>query len=365
MAASLFANSFAVCFLVCFTLGASPPDNPVAPPRYQINLDLPEEQRWTELMKNYAQIGPDAYNVIYSYVHSLPPPLPNITIKVIEMVAADVDQYLPSPYAAEMRGIAKSLNIDLGLIVGMNILYDVTAFCTSIVMQDSKGVIWHARNLDYSYTDMLRNITVQVDFIQNNKTVYSGVTYAGYVGLLTGMRPKAFTITIDERDQGAWWENFLIGIIDRKAEPIGFLIRDVLANETTFESAVKRLSFTTTEASAYFIVGGVGKDEGVVITKGRIAPVDTWQLDTANGRWYEVETNYDHWGPVPKTDDRRDPANKKMVAMGQNVTVDNLFDVMSTVPVLNDDTTYTIIMSASQPDITKVWIRNCHTCPKT
>ena len=28
-------------------------------------------------------------------------------------------------------------------------------------------------------------------------------------------------------DQGAWWENFLIALIDRKASPIGFLIRDV------------------------------------------------------------------------------------------------------------------------------------------
>lgn len=29
--------------------------------------------------------------------------------------------------------------------------------------------------------------------------MYSGVTYAGYVGLITGMKPKGFSMTLDER----------------------------------------------------------------------------------------------------------------------------------------------------------------------
>ena len=40
----------------------------------------------------------------------------------------------------------------------------VARFCTSIVSQDSAGMIWHSRNLDYSYTDMLKNITIAVDY---------------------------------------------------------------------------------------------------------------------------------------------------------------------------------------------------------
>ncbi len=31
------------------------------------------------------------------------------------------------------------------------------------------------------------------------QTVYSGVTYAGYVGVLTGQRPNSFTVSIDAR----------------------------------------------------------------------------------------------------------------------------------------------------------------------
>lgn len=42
-------------------------------------------------------------------------------------------------------------------------------FCTSIVSQDASGQIWHSRNLDYSFVDMLRNITIRVDFIKKNQ----------------------------------------------------------------------------------------------------------------------------------------------------------------------------------------------------
>ena len=37
-----------------------------------------------------------------SYLDQLP--FPNLTVKIVEMVAADIDQYLPKPYAGEMRG---------------------------------------------------------------------------------------------------------------------------------------------------------------------------------------------------------------------------------------------------------------------
>lgn len=76
-------------------------------------------------------------------------------------------------------------------------------------------------------------------------------------------------------------------------------------------------------------------------------------------RWFEVETNYDHWVPPPASDNRRDPAVKKMNEIGpKNITVDSLLSVMSLPPVLNHKTTYTIVMSAAKPELTKVWVRH-------
>lgn len=48
------------------------------------------------------------------------------------------------------------------------------------------------------------------------------------------------------------------------------------------------MAYTSTEASGYVIVGGVNKGEGMIITKGRLGPVDLWKLDPDNGRWEET-----------------------------------------------------------------------------
>jgi len=36
-------------------------------------------------------------------------------------------------------------------------------------MQDVNGTIWHARNLDYGFSDILRNVTIRVDFQKGGK----------------------------------------------------------------------------------------------------------------------------------------------------------------------------------------------------
>ncbi|OWF44718.1 N-acylethanolamine-hydrolyzing acid amidase [Mizuhopecten yessoensis] len=326
------------------------------PEKFVVNLDLPADQRWTHVVTKqpYVDLIPKFRQVIGGML-----PEPEVLLPLVEAIAADLDSYIKSPYAQEMRGIAKSLNMNLGDIVGANLLYDVSAFCTSIVMQDDKNMIWHARNLDFSFTDLLRNITVFIDFQRNNQTVYSGVTYAGYIGLMTGQRPKVFTITADERDDGSFWMNFLVGILQRDAVPVSFLIRDTLEESTNYQAAVNKLAYSITMASVYHIVAGVNPGEGVIITKGREEPVDIWPLNLSKNRWFEVETNYDHWNSPPPDDDRRDPAIKAMTNLGQkNISKATLFNVMSTVPIRNNHTTYSVVMSAAQPQIMQAWIRH-------
>lgn len=97
----------------------------------------------------------------------------------------------------------------------------------------------------------------------------------------------------------------------------------------------------------------------MVITRNRGGPADIWPLDPLNGAWFRVETNYDHWKPVPKADDRRTPAIKALNATGQaNLSLETLFQVLSVFPVCNNYTIYTTIMSAANPDKYMTRIRN-------
>ncbi|CAB4015127.1 Hypothetical predicted protein, partial [Paramuricea clavata] len=195
---------------------------------------------------------------------------------------------------------------------------------------------------------------------KNGKLVYSGITFAGYIGILTGQKPLAFTVTLDERDKGYLWEN-IFQLLLAKTTPVGFFLRSLLANEeSNFDYVIKQISQVEMIAPAYIIVGGVKKGEGAVVTRARIETLDVWKLNVSDGRWFLVETNYDHWKPPPSSDDRRHPAIKAMNQMGQkNVGVKGLFQVMSTKPVLNNSTVFTSIMSAKFPSIFTTWRRRC------
>lgn len=112
-----------------------------------------------------------------------------------------------------------------------------------------------------------------------------------------------------------------------------------MENMTNFNDAVNLLSKTDLIAPAYFTVGGIEPEQGVVITRNQSQVVDLWKLDSKSmgiEKWYLLETNYDHWLPPPPNDDRRDPGMKAMNAIGQkNINTEALFDVLSMSPVCN------------------------------
>ncbi|XP_046882338.1 N-acylethanolamine-hydrolyzing acid amidase-like isoform X2 [Hypomesus transpacificus] len=273
------------------------------PPVVNISLDDPPEVRWAPLLKVFdvTDLNKAAAEVIDSTV-------PKWVHHALAPVVVALDKYIPSPYAGEIRGMASHFGATLSDIIILNFAYEISAFCTSIVAQDTSGHVYHGRNLDYPH-DVLRNLTINIIFLKNGEVAYRGTSFAGYVGLWTGQSPNKFTVSGDQR------------------------------------------------------VAGVRGGEGVVITRDRQGPADIWPLDPLNGRWYRVETNFDHWLPPPSRDHRRDIANKALNATGQeNINIDTLFQVLSVYPVCNGMTVYTTTMSAAFPDNYTSVIRpqGCH-----
>ncbi|KAJ7401431.1 Serine/threonine-protein phosphatase with EF-hands 2 [Pitangus sulphuratus] len=242
-----------------------------APLRCNVSLDSPAEQRWLPVLRHF-----DPAFLRAAVARVIDQSVPKWVHQVIRPIAAELEQFMPQPFAGEIAGMCRALGISLGDGILLNFAYESTAFCTSIVAQDDKGNIYHGRNLDYDFVDLLSKITVDVQFIKSGQVAYQGTTFLGYVGLWTGQSPHKFTISGDER--------------------------------------------------VYYIVGGVSPKEGMVITRNRKGPADLWPLDPLGGAWFRVETNYDHWTTPPPFDDRRTAAIKALNATGQqNINFDTLF----------------------------------------
>ncbi|XP_043917161.1 N-acylethanolamine-hydrolyzing acid amidase isoform X2 [Protopterus annectens] len=289
------------------------------PPQFNISLDVKPEQRWDPLIESFDKefLRKSAADIINSAV-------PKWVYYAIQPIAASLEWFLPEPFAGEIYGLSKGFGLSVADGVILNLVYEFTPFCTSIIAQDSKGNIYHGRNLDYNFENILRNLTIDVHFTRSRKVAYTGTTFVGYVGLWTGQKPFKFTISADERDHGYWWENIIAAL--KNGSPVSWLIRKTLDEAEDFESAMLTLSKTPLIANVYYIVGGTKAKEGVVITRNREGPADIWPLDPLNGEWYRVETNYDHWTTPPPYDDRRTPAIKALNATGQeNINLDTLF----------------------------------------
>jgi hypothetical protein len=259
--------------------------------------------------------------------------------------------YFPKEYAGEIQGCAQAMGVSYGWLTILNLSYELSD-CTSIVAQTNDGRILHARNFDFGigmgFTNSLKDACYQAEFVKGGKLQFYASAYAGYVGVLSGMRPQKFSVTVDTRFHASGLVGLFYEVIEalteRNASLVAFLSRTALENGDDFATALQRLSKDELIANVYYIMAGTKAGEGAVITRNAQNATDVWKLN-APTRWYEVETNYDHWKQPPWFDDRVKPAMDAMDQLGRNnLTLQRMFDkVLSIKPVLNLQTTLSML----------------------
>ena len=357
--------SFLLLLLSPFSCDAGDRTDLEEAPRYDINLDLPAEERWNHVVADFS----DDIQVLAKEVKKITNS--KIEDEIMEKILCKINNMLSYPYAEEMAGIAKAAEVPLSHIMMLNFMYELTAFkkppeynftskaCITILAEEENGTVYLAHNTDYALAELLRKVTIIVNFQENGKTVYTGTTFAGYVGLISGQKPNSFVLNINERDKGDWWMNAFAALATDTDGAVLILIRDTLADPLMdFKTAVETIAHRRMIASSYFMIGGIKPSEAAVIAMDRAGANNVWWLGT-NHTWYLVETNYDHWKAPPRGDPRRYLAIDKLNQIGHaNVSPTTLLEVLSVDKVLNDDTIHTSIMSASKPDLYNTLIRH-------
>jgi len=337
--------------IICVNLGIcqkpfSNYTDPQVIPKYVINLDLPPAKRWIEIcsVPQYQQMAQYLYNTVINI-------LPNKGVDIEELGEEINTKYFPTELAQEIQGCATVIGVPFGWVSLFNLGYEVSDACTSIVAQTPDGKILHGRNLDFwdgmGFTATLKLMAAEIDFQTGGKTLFTTTTFAGFVGALSGIKPGGFSVTIDTRfypdGVGELFYEVIAALTERNASLVSFLTRQVLQHDNDFTTALADLSNDELVADVYYILAGAKAGEGAVISRNRTIAADVWMLN-APSRWFEVQTNYDHWTQPPWFDDRVDPANDAMNAIGQQaISLDGLFTVLTTKPIFNLQTTYTIL----------------------
>jgi len=343
--------------------------HPVKIQEYVMNLDLPANERWNEIAADFKNKTKAMVDYFMQY-------LPAWTIPLVELVGASIEKYFPEEYVDEMKGFAKAVDLDEGMVVLMNMAYQLESLgqncstsnttgpgcdddgppglCTSTVFNGMDDKVYLARNLDWNFPDTLLDCVINVDYQSKNKTVYKGTTIAGFVGIMNGVRPGGFAVSMNARDKGGKILPNFFELLALGAKTPSQTLRQTLATEQSYEAAVSKLKEDRLADDVYYIVSGINEDEGVVLSRGRNMDVNAWALDSSedNG-WYRLQTNYDHWEPVPESDNRRDPGNENMQKVGQDhANLSSIWsDVLTIWPTFNPHTDWTSLLCAETGEL--------------
>ena len=221
-------------------------------PEIIINLDLPPSQRWAFLVDYASEIN----ELIQCYLNDF-----QGAEYLFGAIGSFKHAVIASEYLEEIEFIASISKFTADEVLVANLYYDVLKFyfgCTAFAVE-SEGKMLHARNLDW-WTDnnLLSRHSKIFAFQKQGQTVFKSVGWVGFVGVLSGVKPGKFSITLNavlSKDQ------------PEIAIPISFFIRDVLATANSFDEAKAKLENTTIASDCLLLLAGAQTGEMAVIER--------------------------------------------------------------------------------------------------
>ena len=320
-------------------------------PIYIVHLDAPTARdKWKQIATEYKTFIHTCYQETQKRIlQNVPEWFLSRIYKYIEHLARKPNTMVL--YVDELSVFADICNVPLGAMILMQVCYELYACCTSAVLSGTADVgPLHFRTLDWGMKG-LNQLTVQIEFRQNNKTVYSAITWAGFVGHLTVMKPGVGSISLNYRAtpngrlmHNLWrlWYGYY---------PAGYWIRDVIERCKSYKEIVQQLSNRPLIAPCYFVVSGTRNGEGCRLIRDRQGVAAVCSLDDSAKA--VIQTNID----CVKTSkvDISDSKSRHQCAQTQlrhlcvksiDKVNEDLLKRFMVAPIVNDTTIFGCVMNA-------------------
>ncbi|CAE7454240.1 ASAH1 [Symbiodinium natans] len=333
-------------------------------PRFVVDLDKPPNERWAHIVDPYAQQLRAVLKQVDDHIEQLNSTATSVAASLVSSVLSGAASMNRVMYKDELAAIAKQADVPLGKLVAMQLVYEASAHCTSVVLPyDDANLSMasaavgepddhatapllpaHIRTMDWEM-EFLRPLTVEVMFLQHGAPQFLCTTWVGYVGVLTGMTVRHMNRPADQLrlmkqnpaslDAHAWkigergrppapaspqvdaFENYSVSVNFRAPGtgsfwtnlmnaldsywPVGFLVRYVLSqSDVPFESAVRVLRTSKLIAPCYLTVCG-----SAAPGRGALITRDhesELQPWNLSDKGIIVQPNMDHWSDKDEED---------------------------------------------------------------
>ena len=194
--------------------------------------------------------------------------------RAIGGIAASQKKYVPARFYEELQGIADGAGMPVQDIIAANFIPEMF-HCSGFAISGSAtkdGTLYHGRILDYGCDWKLQEHAVLTIAEPTGKIPFANVTYAGFVGSVTGMNAKQVSIgEMGGKGLGHW-----DGI------PMAFLVRMVLEEADTLEKAIAIFRDNPRTCEYYYVIadGKTGKGVGMEASWDTLSVVNMGESHT-------------------------------------------------------------------------------------
>ncbi|HSX38749.1 MAG TPA: C45 family peptidase [Chlamydiales bacterium] len=190
-----------------------------------------------------------AYN-IHHFIDKLSSDQTPPVVQAFMQAMPEVVPCIPDSLIQEMQGIADGAEVPYEKILLLN-LFPEMFHCSAITVHgkaSENGTLYHARVLDYAIGGGLQNTAVAAIVKPDRGYSFLNVTYAGFIGSVTGMNDQQIALgEIGGKGYGSW-----------KGLPMSFLLRLVLENTASLDEIISLLH-TTPRTCEYHYIFSDGK----------------------------------------------------------------------------------------------------------
>lgn len=200
---------------------------------------------------------------INAYVDNAKSPIPGRAEEFAKNIPLLLS-FVPDHFKEEMQGLADGSEVPLPKIIALN-LFPEMFHCSGITVCNNasqNGELYHVRVLDYSIGKNLQSTSVLQVVEPENGKAFLNVSYAGFIGCVTGMNQEKIAIG----EIGGWGYGFWRGM------PMAFLLREILEKASSL-SDVKSILQNTPRTCEYYYVFSDGKTKesiGVYATSSQL-----------------------------------------------------------------------------------------------
>lgn len=263
-----------------------------SPKLYKIDLSIAPETRWIDVLTDKK-----------AAILNLASTIEKFTSATSIWLAGQALSYSHNlqTLRRELVGAAEITHSDFNTLAYLNLIYPLEGDSSlSILARQADGTVLLGKNIEFHMKDLIKSLEVDVEFYKGKDYLYRTTMYAGYFGVLEGVRDGAFSVSVNKKESISEyldWFYLYMGYLKPS-----HAVRNVLEYEKDYQSALLSLSGIKINTPAYFLISDAEKN-GVVLTRSTDSTLDQWSL--IDKTWYLVQTNFDHKLPAPDSDHGR------------------------------------------------------------